>query len=75
MDEQQNSTEAEDLNYPTRIEHVYEFVIPARQKPERLDSFITNAILNATRTRVQKSIDAGSVVVNQRHERSNYVYR
>ena len=75
MDEQQNSTEAEDLNYPTRIEHVYEFVIPARQKPERLDSFITNAILNATRTRVQKSIDAGSVVVNQRHERSNYKIR
>ncbi|MCX6139638.1 MAG: RluA family pseudouridine synthase [Candidatus Kapabacteria bacterium] len=65
----------EDPNYPTRIEHVYEFIIPARQKPERLDSFITKSILNATRTRVQKAIETGTVTVSGIHEKSNYKIR
>lgn len=64
-----------DPNYPERIEHTYEFVIPSRQKPERLDAFITKSILHATRTRVQKGIDAGIVTVNDLPTKANYKIR
>ncbi len=51
-------------NYPDYIEKVFTFKIPAGQAPERLDSFLTRSIINATRTRVQKAIDEGAVTVN-----------
>lgn len=73
MNEQQHNTD--DPNYPERIEHTYEFVIPSRQKPERLDAFITKSILHATRTRVQKGIDAGIVTVNDLPTKANYKIR
>lgn len=66
---------ADDPNYPERLEHTYEFVIPSRQKPERLDAFITKSILHATRTRVQKGIDAGIVTVNALPTKANYKIR
>lgn len=68
-------TDVDDPNYPMRVEHIYEFVISVRQKPERLDAFITKSIVNATRTRVQRAIDQGSVVVNNNATRSNYKVR
>lgn len=64
-----------DRNYPDRIEHVYEFVVPVRQKPERLDAFITRSIEHATRTRVQKAIERGSVLVNGLPSKANYMIR
>ncbi len=73
MNEQTPNTA--DPNYPERIEHTYEFVIPSRQKLERLDAFITKSILHATRTRVQKGIDAGIVTVNDLPTRANYKIR
>lgn len=73
MNEQQHNPN--DPNYPDRIEHTYEFVIPSRQKPERLDAFITKSILHATRTRVQKGIDAGIVTVNDDPTKANYKIR
>lgn len=73
MNEQQHNTD--DPSYPERIEHTYEFVIPSRQKPERLDAFITKSILHATRTRVQKGIDAGIVTVNDLPTKANYKIR
>lgn len=60
---------------PERVEHVYTFVIPARQKPQRLDTFITNSIEHATRTRVQKAIERGAVTVNQKPTKANYSIR
>jgi 23S rRNA pseudouridine1911/1915/1917 synthase len=55
-----------------RVERIHTFTIPARQKPERLDAFITHAIEHATRSKVQKAIDAGAVTVNNVVEKSNY---
>ncbi|MBI2793305.1 MAG: RluA family pseudouridine synthase [Ignavibacteria bacterium] len=53
-------------------EHEFEFVIPGRQNPERLDAFITRSIEHATRTRVQAAIEVGRVTVNGIASKSNY---
>lgn len=54
------------------VEQIREFVIPVRQTPERVDAFLTHAIEHATRSKVQKAIDAGSVVVNGKVVKANY---
>lgn len=53
-----------DANYPDYIERRFEILIPAGQKPERLDIFLASAIANATRTKAQAAIEAGNVTVN-----------
>ncbi len=55
-----------------RTEHTYEIIVTPGKKPERLDAYITRSIAMATRTRVQKAIDAGSVHVNGVHKNANY---
>lgn len=54
------------------IEHIYEFVLPAKQKSLRLDAYITQSIQHATRTRVQRGINTGQVTVNGAIHKSNY---
>jgi 23S rRNA pseudouridine1911/1915/1917 synthase len=61
-----------DPQHPDRIEQTSTFVIPAKQKPERIDAFLTHAIEHATRTRVQRAIDAAAVLVNGQPTRANY---
>lgn len=61
-----------DEHHPEKIEHVYEFYISARQKAERLDAFITHSIEHATRSRVQKAIERGAVLVNGASSKANY---
>ncbi|MBU3698404.1 MAG: RluA family pseudouridine synthase [Candidatus Kapabacteria bacterium] len=56
-------------------EHTYEFTVASGQRPERVDAFLTHSIVHATRTRVQKAIDAGAVTVNARPTKSNYKIR
>lgn len=46
------------------IEQIFEFLIPKGQKPERIDTYLTRMIQNATRTKVQKAIDDGRVIIN-----------
>ena len=58
-------------NYPDYIEKVFEFKIPKGQTPERIDTYLTNAIYNATRTRVQKAIDDGNVTINGKPVKSS----
>ena len=60
---------------PGKIEHTHEFVITRGQNPERLDAFLTHSVMYATRTRVQKAIDDGTVTVNGEPSRSNYKVR
>jgi len=55
-----------------RTEHTYEILVTPGKKPERLDAYITRSIAMATRTRVQKAIDAGAVHVNGLLQRANY---
>lgn len=58
-----------------RIEHTHEFVVTPRQKPERIDAFVTRVIMHATRSRVQKAITAGNVTVNGQPIKANYKIR
>ncbi|MBU3741335.1 MAG: RluA family pseudouridine synthase [Candidatus Kapabacteria bacterium] len=58
-----------------RVEHVYSFVVTPRQKPERVDAFVTRMIQHATRSRVQKAIDQGTVTVNGAVTKANYKIR
>jgi len=46
--------------------------IPEGKQKERIDSFLTQAIENSTRTKVQKLIKAGLVLVNGKPVKSNY---
>ena len=53
-------------------EKKYRFEIPEGKKPERIDTFLTNSIENATRSKVQKSIEAKHVTVNGADVKANY---
>lgn len=74
QDDQAQNIQAQDTTQG-KIEHTYEFVIPRGLKPVRLDAFITNAVMHATRTRVQRAIEDGTVTVNGAASRSNYKVR
>ena len=53
-------------------EKKYHFEVPEGKKKERLDLFLTHAIENATRSKVQKLIDADLVTVNGIVVKANY---
>lgn len=54
----------DDKHYPPRIEHVYSFILSAGQTPERIDTYLTEVIPHATRSKVQKAIEEGLVELN-----------
>lgn len=64
----------EDRSYE-RVEQIREFVVTAGQTPERIDKFITQAVMRATRNKVQEAIAAGAVLVNGQPTRANYKVR
>lgn len=53
-------------------EKTYRFEVPEGKKKERIDVFLTNTIENATRSKVQKLIDAELVLVNGKPVKANY---
>lgn len=53
-------------------ERIFRFKLPDGKKKERIDLFLANSIENATRTRIQKLIEAGYVTVNEKVIKSNY---
>ena len=53
-------------------EKKYRFEVPEGKKKERIDTFLTNSIENATRSKVQKSIEAKLVKVNGKVVKANY---
>jgi len=53
-------------------EKIYRFEIPEGKKKERIDTFLANSIENATRSKVQKLIEAKLVTVNGAVVKSNY---
>ena len=53
-------------------EKIYRIVIPERKKKERLDLFLTNCLENATRSKVQKLIEANLVTVNNNFVKPSY---
>ncbi len=58
-------------NYPEYIEKVFEFEVTPGQAGERVDVFLTRNIRNATRNKVQKAIEGGTVTVNDKNVKSN----
>jgi 23S rRNA pseudouridine1911/1915/1917 synthase len=68
MLEQQNQR----INNPDKIESVTELVVPGKQAPERVDSYVARMIQHATRSRVQRAIELGSVTVNGVATKANY---
>lgn len=53
-------------------EHKFRFELPDGKKKERIDKFLAGSMENATRTRIQKLIDAGYVQVNGVLKKANY---
>jgi len=53
-------------------EKKYRFEVPEGKKKERIDLFLTNSIENATRSKVQKLIEADLVQVNGKIVKANY---
>jgi 23S rRNA pseudouridine1911/1915/1917 synthase len=52
--------------------HEIEIVVPEGKKKERLDIFLTHHVHNATRTRVQRAIRSGSVLIDGETARSSH---
>lgn len=58
-----------------RVPVTRSILVTAGQTPERIDRFLTNAVMRATRNKVQSAIDAGTVLVNGRPTKANYKIR
>lgn len=56
-------------------EKKYRIEVPPGKKRERLDIFLTSQIENATRSRIQKLIEANLVTVNGKKVKANYIVR
>lgn len=53
------------------FEH-FSFTVDKGQTLTRIDKFLTDKVANATRNKVQQSIDSGNVLVNGKPTKSNY---
>jgi 23S rRNA pseudouridine1911/1915/1917 synthase len=51
----------------------YDIIVPAGKKKERLDLFLTNHIENATRSKLQRAIKEGLVLVDGRSTRASHL--
>lgn len=61
-----NNSNNSDLlnNYPDYEQDIIVLKVPIGKVPERIDSYLSTIIKNASRTRVQKSLEEGMVQVN-----------
>lgn len=50
----------------------YNFIASEGQEPLRVDKFLMNFIENATRSKIQKAVKSGSVLVNDKTVKSNH---
>ena len=51
-------------HYPDYEEDIITLLVPSGKVPERIDTYLSTLIKNASRTRVRKSLDEGMVKVN-----------
>lgn len=54
----------ENRDYPDKIEQILTFTASKKQKAERLDTYLTRHVMNASRNKVQLAISEGNVTVN-----------
>jgi len=57
------------------MEKNYKLIVPNIKDRQRIDKYITVFVENATRTKVQKSINMGNVLVNGNFVKSNYILK
>jgi len=57
------------------VEKSYKLSVPNIKEKQRLDKYITVFVENATRTKVQKAINRGNVLVNGNFVKSNYILK
>jgi 23S rRNA pseudouridine1911/1915/1917 synthase len=68
----------EEVEFSEEPEELFErmtLVVDKGQEPVRLDKFLVSRTENATRNKVQKAIENGRVLVNQKMVQSNYKIR
>lgn len=51
-------------DYPESIEIEHKLVVPSGKQIERLDTYLTRHLKNVSRTKIQRAIDNGDVLVN-----------
>ena len=66
--------EEEIPNEESWFEH-YAFNVDKGQEPMRIDKWLMHRIANASRSKIQAGIEAGSVLVNDKVIKSNYKVR
>ncbi|MGL5318490.1 MAG: RluA family pseudouridine synthase [Bacteroidales bacterium] len=72
--EELDEIQEEDLP-PTESNEMYEHysvTVDRGQSPLRIDKYLTQRLLNATRTRIQAAADNGCILVNDKPVKSNY---
>ena len=52
--------------------YTFEIIVPPGKKKERLDVYLTNHVENATRTKVQRGIREGTVLVDKKQVRPSH---
>jgi len=57
------------------LEKNYKLIVPDISQKIRIDKYITQFVENASRTKVQKSINLGNVIVNGNYIKSNYIVK
>ena len=57
------------------MEKNYKLNVPDISQKIRIDKYITQFVENASRTKVQKSINLGNVIVNGNYIKSNYIVK
>lgn len=69
------TNKTEEVNENQELFEHFKFVCDPGQKPLRIDKFLTSKMENASRNRVQSSIAAENVFVNDKTVKSNYKVR
>lgn len=62
----------EEIDGPEELYERMSLVVDKGQEPLRIDKFLVSRIENATRNKVQKGIDSGRVLVNNKTVQANY---
>ena len=72
MSKLQAADELNELDGPEELYERLSIKVDKGQEPLRLDKFLTARIENATRNKIQKGIEAGRVLVNNKQVSANY---
>lgn len=70
----EQTVDIEKIEQDDLFEH-HRFIVDAGQSPLRIDKFLMNRIENASRSKIQNAALAGSILVNNKTVKSNYLVK